>query len=114
MIGMSVPFMLPASATVQAAVELTMAPAPEPVFEAPRRPAPVVSNVPLGRVTIAGLPSAPGYSLNGNVSPEVNLNVMGAVVSLQQKVMAPITEPHVAKRNPYAHYFQQVHAVLNF
>lgn len=106
MIGMSVPFMLPATATMlsgelEAVVVVEASPAP-----APRS---TVSNVPLGQVTIAGLPTAPSLVRNGNALVD-DLNLVGAVVSLQQRVMSPITEKAIAFRNPYAHYFQQVHA----
>lgn len=107
MIGMSVPFMLPATATMLSGDIQSVI-----VVEAPPAPAPrnTVSNVPLGQVTIAGLPTAPSLARNGNVAAMEDLNLVGAVVSLQQRVMAPITEKAVAFRNPYAHYFLQVHA----
>lgn len=108
MVGMSVPFMLPATASMLSGIEA------EAVVEAPRvqknRAQNTVSIVPLGQVTIAGLPTAPGLSHNGNVSSYDDLNLLGAVVSLQQRVMAPITDKAIAFRNPYAHYFTQVHA----
>lgn len=107
MVGMSVPFMLPATATMLSGIqEATVVEAPL-VHETRAKNA--VSNVPLGQVTIAGLPAAPGFSRNGNSSAIDDLNLVGAVVSLQQRVMAPITEKAVAFRNPYAHYFMQVH-----
>ncbi len=107
MVGMSVPFMLPATATMLNGEIATVVEAPVVMDTRPRN---TVSNVPLGQVTIAGLPAAPGFSRNGNAAVLDDLNLVGAVVSIQQRVMAPITEKAIAFRNPYAHYFTQVHA----
>ncbi|MCE7872791.1 hypothetical protein DYH09_20745 [bacterium CPR1] len=107
MVGMSVPFMLPAASGLDLPAAPQLAPVPEfrvrVASESRFLARPI--NVPVGAVAIAGLPAGL-RNFNSDVAP-ADLQVMGAVASLKQRVMTPLSHLAAPTGNPYARFFQQ-------
>ncbi len=113
MVGMSIPFMLPAASGLDLPPARENKPqlAPVPEFEvrvaSESRPLtrPALANVPVGAVAIGGLPA--GLRNFGSDVAPADLQVMGAVATLKQRVMAPLGHLAAPSGNPYAKFFQQ-------